>query len=364
MKRQSKSNEQYIKSDIRHSKSDKQYIKSDKRHSKNDEQYIKSNEQYSESYKKLLLPQKRNKTMKKGLILVNAYLEMEAVAYQANRLKEELERLGIAIDIERNNFFPTAIIGGRTEISTPQYDFCVYLDKDKYVSLALEKAGIRLFNSHAAVQACDDKMTTHILLSDSGIPMPKTLSGLLCYAANENKEIPDVTIEQIEKTLGYPVIIKESFGSCGQGVFLAKSRSELAALMQKVKCRPHFFQEFVGASRGRDARIIVIGGRAVGGMKRKSDKDFRSNIELGGVGSAFEMTPSFAKMAEKISQLLKLDYCGIDLLFDEDEQPIFCEVNSNAFFGGFEKATGINVAGEYAKHIAKTIYGEKIGWER
>ena len=32
-----------------------------------------------------------------------------------------------------------------------------------------------------------------------------------------------------------------------------------------------------------------------------------------------------------------------------------CEVNSNAFFGGMEKATGINVARAYAEYIIESI---------
>ena len=32
---------------------------------------------------------------------------------------------------------------------------------------------------------------------------------------------------------------------------------------------------------------------------------------------------------------LGLDYCGVDLL-ETDEGPVLCEVNSNAFFEGFD----------------------------
>ncbi len=32
-----------------------------------------------------------------------------------------------------------------------------------------------------------------------------------------------------------------------------------------------------------------------------------------------------------------------------------CEVNSNAFFGGIEKTTGINVARAYAEHVVKEM---------
>jgi glutathione synthase/RimK-type ligase-like ATP-grasp enzyme len=40
----------------------------------------------------------------------------------------------------------------------------------------------------------------------------------------------------------------------------------------------------------------------------------------------------------------------VDLL-ETAQGPVLCEVNSNAFFEGFEKALGVDVAALYAKHI-------------
>ena len=59
-------------------------------------------------------------------------------------------------------------------------------------------------------------------------------------------------------------------------------------------------------------------------------------------------------LAEKCAKILKLDYCGIDILHGENGGMV-CEVNSNAFFGGMEKATGINVARAYAEYIIESI---------
>ena len=49
------------------------------------------------------------------------------------------------------------------------------------------------------------------------------------------------------------------------------------------------------ASHGRDVRVLVINGRAVAAMERRStDGSFKSNISLGGVGTAFEPPPEMA----------------------------------------------------------------------
>ena len=295
--------------------------------------------------------------MKQALILINAYMTAQSQFVQVNRIREELENLGVKVDILRNDGFFAYVDGQNIALNLPRnYDFCVYLDKDKYMSEMLEKSGVKLFNCHAAVRDCDDKMQTYLTLCGKGIPMVKTLAGLLCYQPTE--EVNEQTLYKIEQTLGYPVIVKESFGSLGKGVYMAHSREELRSLCETLKCKPHLFQQTVQTSVGRDVRVIVIGGKFICAMLRQSDGDFRSNIELGGKGSAYTPSQETITLCERVADVLSLDYCGIDILFGEEDKPVVCEVNSNAFFGGMEKTTGVNVAKTYAEYMYRTIYGE------
>ena len=62
--------------------------------------------------------------------------------------------------------------------------------------------------------------------------------------------------------------------------------------------------------------------------------------------------------AEKCARILKLDYCGVDLLFGESGAPYVCEINSNAFISETERITGVNVARAYAEYIVKTLKTE------
>lgn len=294
--------------------------------------------------------------MKRGLILVNAFSKLKSAFNQPVRLKEELNKLDVEIDIRLNSIDTVMISDSSTVSLLEDYDFVIYLDKDKYTSALLEKTGIRLFNSHESILICDDKMDTHIKLSDQGVKMPDTIPGLLCY--DEDASIHDALsrIELIESRLGYPCIIKESYGSLGAKVFCADNREELLLRMDKVKLEAHLIQKMITSSMGRDVRVIVIGGKAICGMERISRTDFRSNIELGGKAKPFELPQSFVDISEKTAAILRLDYCGIDILFGEKGEPIICEVNSNAFFGAMESVTGINVAAIYAKYIYETMY--------
>lgn len=293
--------------------------------------------------------------MKKGLILLNAYSTLPSGKNQAVRLKEEFSKLGVTVEIRKNAPEIYLDNNGKIVSALKSYDFCVYSDKDKYISELLEKSGVRLFNSHASICACDDKMQTHILLSGHGIPMPATIAGLLCYVPDA--EISDETLDKIESTLGYPVIVKTCYGSLGNGVFKADNRTRLRALAEELKCKPHLFQKCITESLGKDIRVIVIGGKVIAAMRRRSETDFRSNIELGGTGTAAVIDENLKALCVRVADVLGLDYCGIDVL-ESKKGYCICEVNSNAFFGGIEKATGVNVAKAYADYIYGEIYGK------
>lgn len=287
----------------------------------------------------------------KGLIVMNGYPSGEKFYRQSARIQEELEKLGVQTDVVLNGELKARI----TQTATPLaavggYDFCVYLDKDKYLSRILEGAGMRLFNPAQAIECCDDKMTTYLSLQNAGVKIPETISAPLCYTANS---LPKTSFLDEVESLGYPLVAKKSYGSFGAGVCLVKNRAELEQIEKEWLYLPHFYQKFVG-EKGRDIRVIVIGKKAVAGMRRIAcEGEFRSNIELGGHGEKITLSEEYASVAEQVAKHLNLDYCGVDLL--ESETPVICEVNSNAFFEGLESVTGISIAKKYAEYIVNEM---------
>ncbi len=278
--------------------------------------------------------------MKRAIIVINAYTKRGSELNQPRRLQEELASLGVEAEIVRNS----------PAVLRAEADFAIYLDKDKYAARALERR-MRMFNSAAAIETCDDKMLTHLALA--GFPMPETISSLLCYTP-EAATSADL-LGEAEARLGYPMIVKENFGSLGAQVYLAEDRRELEELSERLKLRPYLYQKFIAESRGRDVRAICVGGDVVCAMKRTSP-DFRSNLSLGGKGEIFEPTEEIRSLCARVCAAIGLDYCGIDLLFGK-EGMLVCEVNSNAFFGGIEAVTGVNVAATYARYIFHEVYG-------
>ena len=287
----------------------------------------------------------------KGLIITNGYGLADGIKHQVSRLSEEFLKLNVLIDVKRNNELHAFINNGEIDVSLPKYDFVMYLDKDRYVADMLERSGFRLFNKVDAICKCDDKMLTHICLSNSGIKMPTSISSTLCYRDDRNRDY----LNDVEKRLGFPLIVKENYGSLGKQVYLINSSAELRQIEDKLIHIPHIFQEFVSSSKGLDYRIIVIGNKVVAYMKRENKNSYLSNLATGGFASVVKLPQEYLDMAIKASEILGLDYCGVDILQGSRGEPILSEVNSNAFFEGIEKTTGINVAGAYAKYIIEKI---------
>ena len=291
----------------------------------------------------------------RGSIVINGYPNGKKFLIQGEKIQKALIELGVETDLLKNGEVYALIQNdGKIEtVLSQKYDFVVYLDKDKYLGRMLESAGLRLFNNAHAIETCDDKMTTYLALQGSGLKLAKTIPAPLCYTKNvkPNKEF----LGRVAQELGFPLVIKKSYGSFGDGVHLVHGMTELEKIAEMFLHIPYFFQEYIEESCGRDIRVIVVGGKALGGMERMAKPgEFRSNIELGGVGRKVELTREYIEAAEQAAQALGLDYCGVDLL-NTKTGPVICEVNSNAFFEGFEKATGLDVAATYAKYIRSTI---------
>ena len=142
----------------------------------------------------------------KGLVIINAYPNGEKFIRQGERIAKELRLLGVEADLVKNGeiFAICQADGTISSNLADKYDFAVYLDKDKYLSEILEKKGVRLFNKHNAVRVCDDKAQTYIALESSGVKMPDTIFGGLCYRQDlpVNEKFADKIIEKLELNEG------------------------------------------------------------------------------------------------------------------------------------------------------------------
>ena len=284
---------------------------------------------------------------KKGLIIINGFGVAEGIQHQLKRLKEEFSNKGVPVDVRTSTDIFSYLSEGCVKSTLPNYDFVIYTDKDRYIAEELERVGYRLFNSCSSIVKCDDKMLTHLSLSNQGIKMPTTISSPLCYRDDGNREY----LNKIVEIIRLPMIVKENYGSLGRQVYFIESKEELIDLENKLIHIPHIYQQFIESSKGKDYRLIVIGGKVVAYMKRENKNSYLSNLATGGKSSVVKLPDSYIEMAEKSAKILGLDYCGVDILEGKNGEPILSEVNSNAFYEGIEKTTGVNVARLYVEYI-------------
>ena len=291
----------------------------------------------------------------RGLIITNQ--ELGHSEYKIIRFKEEFSKLGVSLDVVKNDGTLAEIKDNNIFLNIPECDFVIYLDKDIYLARMLEKAGKRLFNKPDFIKLCDDKMLTFIKCSDLGIKMPDTFAGPLVYTSIQEPHLE--FLDEVISKLGLPMVVKKVYGSLGEGVFLVNTKEELISLYKEICHGPVVFQRYVASSQGKSIRVIVINGKVFGAFIRKNGGDFRSNFGTTAGSEKLENPEKYLSFAQKIADKLEIEYAGIDLLDDKDGDIVMCEINSNAFFEEFEKTTGLNVAEAFAKMVVEKIYEQK-----
>lgn len=284
-----------------------------------------------------------------GLLITNAFAKNENIRYQAEEFVSQFAYLGVEL-VHKTNIELFAYINkeGNIETTLGHFDFILYFDKDKYIGNMLEKSGYSLVNPMRSIELCDDKMLTHIALANHGIKMPKTLSYPLCYEYNNNF---NEFLPYILNNFKFPFLIKENFGSLGKQVYMISGLNDLLEKEKMLRYKPHIYQEYVSSSFGVDYRLVVIGKKVVTSMKRVNVNNYVSNIGSGGVGEIYYPDEKMKDMAVKAANILGLEYCGIDFVIDENNEPVIIEVNSNAFFKEINKVTGSNVGKTFCEYI-------------
>jgi RimK family alpha-L-glutamate ligase len=207
-----------------------------------------------------------------------------------------------------------------------------------------EQAGVVCVNNSDSVEIVKDKLRTSQILSRAGIAIPNTM--LVRFPIDE---------DLVTDNIGFPCVVKVVTGSYGNGVHLCERKRDYRKLMDFIDSlsarKTLIVQEYLGERPGEDLRVLVIGGKVIGAMKRSAPEgDFRANITNGGTGEAFAVTDEIDFIARETAKALHLDIAGVDLLFDHRGFRV-CEANSNPGFNGFEKYCGVDVADSITEYV-------------
>lgn len=198
-------------------------------------------------------------------------------------------------------------------------------------------AGTLCLNGAGALQLARDKFASLQVLVTAGIAVPQTL-----YFTDARQR--EVALEM----LGTPLVHKLLQGSQGVGVSLADSPMAARGMLDTFLSLQHeaMIQQYLPGRQ--DVRVIVLFGKVMAAMVRESPaEDFRSNLHCGGRARAWSDLPdTWADVARKAVVALGLDFAGVDLMADADQNPLVLEVNPSPSLEGVEKTTGISIAEE------------------
>jgi RimK family alpha-L-glutamate ligase len=276
--------------------------------------------------------------------------------YETNRLIESFDKHGIKTTIANPENFDI-IIGTDIGNSLKYKGKCIEPPKlvltrtgsgtNGFITSLIrqfEESGVCCINGSKSIEVAKDKLRTNQLLAKNNIPIPNTM--LVRFP---------VDVEIVDKNIGWPCVVKVITGSHGDGVYLCEKKRDFKKLMEfidSLKTRETLIvQEYINERPGEDLRVLVIGGKVVGAMKRTApDGDFRANISAGGYGEAFEVTEEIDYIARETARVCGLHIAGIDLLFDKTGFKV-CEANSAPGFSGFEKYCDFDVADQITDYI-------------
>ena len=283
------------------------------------------------------------------------------LAHEARRFLSEGRKMDIDVRIIKPSQFDIYVTQSDREsilidgiaVPLPDFVFPYFNHHDQgYFILSivrqLRRLGVHVFNRARTIERVRDKLHTHQILAASGIDTPDTMLA----------KFP-VDIDLIEKNIGFPVVVKTLNGALGIGVFLIESRGAFQDLMELVgETNPDLqliFQKFVSVSKGRDLRLLVVGGEVIAAMERRAqDGGFKANYTSGASVHHFEPDAEAIDIALRPADVLNIDIGGIDLLFKEGGGYTICEANTFPGFKGLEKASGVNVA----KRILEVMQNE------
>ena len=295
-----------------------------------------------------------------GYLIYNGFWNPKGPPDAVRRLQQAGERAGEPLTPLPNTALAADFAGGTPAVrraDTPgkepltAADFALFWDKDVRLARTMEAVGMRLYNPADGVAVCDDKAATHLALARHGLPMPRTLAAPMTYL-HMDVGPAEAFYRTAEELLGYPLVLKECFGSLGGQVHLVRDGGQLRRLADTLAARPFLLQEYIPPG-GEDFRLYMVGGRLAAAMRRVNPADFRANIGSGGHGQAYVPTAEETALAQEACRVLGVPIAGVDILHTPQGKPLLCEVNSSAQLAGITACTGVDIAGEIVSFVRR-----------
>ena len=224
----------------------------------------------------------------------------------------------------------------------------IYNDEIDYSSLEIAKQlefqGHKVVESSRSYYYTEDKWLLYLQCLKSKIPTPRTmlLSSDLVSAR-----------EQVKNFSQFPIILKRVQGCMGRFVDRADDVEGAIEIVKKFWERgedrfPIIAQEFVASD---SYRVMTIGGRIVQTALKKST-DWKATGLASKTFEKFEVDAKLKSIVRKITKVIDIEICGIDLAKKENGDWILIEVNSGPAYDFFENEFSLLIE-KALRHLKK-----------
>src|SRR5690625_1671393 len=187
----------------------------------------------------------RDKIIMHGWIIYNGNLPGNKFLDFAEMLQTAAIRNKHDVQIYKNNDLLSVLDQSHltllcnNNLTLPEY--VIFTDKDIYLARQLELLGIPVFNSAESIAISDDKIATYQQLAANRLPIPRTIIAPKVFTSHKESSL---NVDAVIEELNLPLIVKESFGSFGEQVYLIHTKEELVKKMDTLHCKAYIFQEF------------------------------------------------------------------------------------------------------------------------
>jgi len=229
----------------------------------------------------------------------------------------------------RRRFPPADVVVPRIGLSIHPYGLSVVNQ--------LELMGIPVLNGAHGIAASRHKMRSLQLLAAAGVPVPRTVMA----------SDPSGLKEMVKLVGGVPVLVKLVSANEKGGAMICESMQSLEAALEAILGLGQniVVQQYLRGAKGRDLRVLVVGGEVVAAMRRSPPVGrFSRNLRRGAQFERAELPAPYARVALAAARVMRLEVCAVDML-DVKGRPRVFEVNGSPSIREAETACGVDAAG-------------------
>ncbi len=196
--------------------------------------------------------------------------------------------------------------------------------------------GVPVLNDTSAVAQARNKLRCLLALSSHGIPVPATV---MARDAGDIKEMIDLVG-------GTPVLIKILRSGEKAGVMVCESVQSMSAALEAVLGLGHnlIVQQYVRGGGGKDLRALVVGGRVIAAVRRRTRPgQLARTLGKGARLEQVRLSDEQERLAVESARVIRLEVAAIDMIEVRGKTQVF-EVNASPGLKDLEAAVGRDLA--------------------